>query len=123
MCAKKKLSRFGGDGLNTRQSRYQIFSNGGGTTACSRCSASDSKINQQKIELPENIPRFAHRAVLLGGLYGVAAEQQILLEMQDTAARLEREGRNSHFTRNHLAALVAKDTFNWDTHWSFVMRN
>jgi len=60
-------------------------------------------------------PRFAHRAVLLGGKqpYGVAAEQQIA---RNAAARLERE--EILILRNHLAArTVLKDTLN---HWSFV---
>jgi ATP-dependent Lon protease len=45
-------------------------------------------------------------------LHGVAQEQQILLEMQDTAARLEREVEILTSTRSHLAARAAlKDVF------------
>jgi len=50
----------------------------------SRCSASDSKITDQNIELPENIPDLL-QSCLTGwqsNLYGVAAEQQALLEMR-----------------------------------------
>jgi ATP-dependent Lon protease len=44
-------------------------------------------------------------------LYGAATEQQTLLELQDTAARLERETEILTSTRNHLAArTVLKDT-------------
>jgi ATP-dependent Lon protease len=40
-------------------------------------------------------------------LYGVASEQQTLLEMQDTARRLDRESEILTSTRNHLAARTA----------------
>jgi ATP-dependent Lon protease len=40
-------------------------------------------------------------------LYGVALEQQSLLEMNDTEARLEREVEILTSTRNHLAARTA----------------
>jgi ATP-dependent Lon protease len=40
-------------------------------------------------------------------LYGVASEQQALLEMQDTVKRLEREAEILTSTRNHLAARTA----------------
>jgi len=45
-----------------------------------------------------------------GNLHGAAPEQQSLLEMQDTARRLEREAEILTSTRNHLAArTVLKD--------------
>ena len=40
-------------------------------------------------------------------LYGVASEQQALLEMQDTFERLEREADILSTTRNNLAARTA----------------
>jgi ATP-dependent Lon protease len=44
-------------------------------------------------------------------LHGVPEEQQALLELQDTAIRLEREAEILTSTRNHLAArTVLKDT-------------
>jgi ATP-dependent Lon protease len=46
-------------------------------------------------------------------LYGVASEQQALLETQDTVARLQREAEILTSTRNHLAARTAlKDVLN-----------
>jgi len=42
-----------------------------------------------------------------GNLYGVADEQQALLEMQNTKERLEREAEILISTRNHLAARTA----------------
>ncbi len=74
-----------------------------------------AKLTDQKIELPENIPDLPTELSywVASNLYGVAAEQQILLEMQDTAARLEREAEILTSTRNHLAArTVLKDTLN-----------
>jgi ATP-dependent Lon protease len=48
-----------------------------------------------------------------GNLYGVAGEQQGLLEMQDTVSRLQRESEILTSTRNHLAARTAlKDALN-----------
>jgi ATP-dependent Lon protease len=50
---------------------------------------------------------------IASNLYGVAAEQQSLLEMLDTGARLERESEILTSTRSHLAArTVLKDTLN-----------
>lgn len=74
-----------------------------------------AKLTDQEIELPETIPDLPIELSywVAGNLYGVAAEQQTLLEMQDTAARLEREAEILTSTRNHLAArTVLKDTLN-----------
>lgn len=72
-----------------------------------------AKLMDQKIELPEDIPSLPRELSywVASNLYGVASEQQALLEMQDTAARLERESEILTSTRNHLAArTVLKDT-------------
>ncbi len=72
------------------------------------------KLTSQEIELPENIPDSPIELSywIASNLYGVASEQQTLLEMQDTKARLEREAEILTSTRNHLAArTVLKDTF------------
>jgi ATP-dependent Lon protease len=74
-----------------------------------------AKLTEQNIELPEDLPDLPTELSywVASNLYGVAAEQQSLLEMQDTAARLEREAEILTSTRNHLAArAVLKDTFN-----------
>ncbi len=74
-----------------------------------------AKLTEQKIELPEDLPDLPTELShwVASNLYGVAAEQQTLLEMRDTAARLERESEILTSTRNHLAArTVLKDTFN-----------
>ncbi len=71
------------------------------------------KLMDQRIELPEDIPSLPEELSywVASNLYGVAAEQQALLEMQNTAARLEREVEILTSTRNHLAARsVLKDT-------------
>jgi ATP-dependent Lon protease len=71
------------------------------------------KLTEQEIELPETIPDLPIELSywIASNLYGVAEEQQTLLEMQDTAARLEREAEILTSTRNHLAArTVLKDT-------------
>lgn len=73
-----------------------------------------AKLTDQKIELPEDLPSLPIELSywVASNLYGVAAEQQALLEMQDTAARLEREAEILTSTRNHLAArTVLKDAF------------
>lgn len=73
-----------------------------------------AKLTGQEIELPESIPDLPVELSywVASNLYGVAAEQQALLEMQDTMARLEREMEILTSTRNHLAArTVLKDTF------------
>lgn len=72
------------------------------------------KLTGQKIELPEDIPNLPVELSywIASNLYGVAAEQQALLEMQDVAMRLQRESEILTSTRNHLAArTVLKDTF------------
>lgn len=73
-----------------------------------------AKLMDREIELPEDIPSLPTELSywVAGNLYGVASEQQTLLEMQDTATRLERESEILTMTRNHLAArTVLKDTF------------
>jgi ATP-dependent Lon protease len=73
-----------------------------------------SKLTEQNIELPEDLPDLPRELSywVASNLYGVAPEQQALLEIQDTAARLEREAEILTSTRNHLAArTVLKDTF------------
>ena len=74
-----------------------------------------AKLTEQEIELPEDLPDLPVELSywIASNLYGVAAEQQALLEMQDTVARLEREAEILTSTRNHLAArTVLKDTLN-----------
>ena len=71
------------------------------------------KLMDQAIELPEDVPSLPTELShwVASNLYGVATEQQGLLEMQDTAARLEREAEILTSTRNQLAArTVLKDT-------------
>lgn len=73
------------------------------------------KLTEQEIELPDDIPSAPLELSywVAGNLKGVAPEQQSLLEMQDTAARLEREAEILMTTRSHLAARAAlKDAFN-----------
>jgi ATP-dependent Lon protease len=73
-----------------------------------------AKLTEQNIELPEDLPNLPTELSywVASNLYGVATEQQALLEMQDTATRLEREAEILTSTRNHLAArTVLKDTF------------
>ncbi len=72
-----------------------------------------SKLSDQDIELPDDIPALPMEFSywVASNLYDAAAEQQSLLELQDTAARLEREAEILTSTRNHLAArTVLKDT-------------
>ncbi|GAA6616340.1 LON peptidase substrate-binding domain-containing protein [Scytonema sp. NUACC26] len=74
-----------------------------------------AKLTDQNIELPDDLPDLPIELSywIASNLYGVAAEQQALLELQDTAERLERESEILTSTRNHLAArTVLKDTFN-----------
>lgn len=68
-----------------------------------------AKLTSQKIEVPDNIPDLPVELSywVAGNLYGVADEQQALLEMVDTASRLEREAEILLSTRNHLAARTA----------------
>lgn len=73
-----------------------------------------AKLTEQKIELPDDLPDLPIELSywVASNLYGVASEQQALLEMQDTAKRLEREAEILTSTRNHLAArTVLKDAF------------
>jgi ATP-dependent Lon protease len=72
------------------------------------------KLTSQKIELPDDLPDLPTELSywVASNLYGVASEQQILLEMQDTMERLIREKEILASTRNHLAARAAlKDAF------------
>lgn len=72
-----------------------------------------AKLTGQQIELPDTMPELPIELSywIASNLYGVAEEQQLLLEMQDTAARLEREVEILTSTRNHLAArTVLKET-------------
>lgn len=68
-----------------------------------------AKLTDQKIELPDDLPELPVELSywVAGNLYGVATEQQLLLEMQETKARLEREIEILTSTRNHLAARTA----------------
>lgn len=73
-----------------------------------------AKLTDQKIELPENIPTLPRELSywVASNLYGVAVEQQSLLEMQDTYERLQREADILATTRGNLAARTAlKDAF------------
>jgi len=72
-----------------------------------------AKLTEQDIELPEDMPDLPVELSywIASNLYGVPEEQQTLLEMQDTIARLEREAEILTSTRSHLAArTVLKDT-------------
>lgn len=74
-----------------------------------------AKLTDQKIELPENLPTLPRELSywIASNLYGVAVEQQALLEMQDTEERLQREIDILATTRGNLAARTAlKDAFN-----------
>ncbi len=74
-----------------------------------------AKVTEQNIELQEDLPNLPLELSywVASKLHNVAAEQQSLLEMQDTVARLKREAEILTSTRNHLAArAVLKDTFN-----------
>ena len=68
-----------------------------------------AKLTSQKIELPDDLPSSATELSywVASNLYGVASEQQALLEMQDTLERLQREQEILSSTRNHLAARTA----------------
>lgn len=73
-----------------------------------------AKLAGQKLELPEELPDLPRELSywIAGSLYGVADEQQTLLELQDTQERLRREIDILTSTRNHLAARTAlKDVF------------
>ncbi len=68
-----------------------------------------AKLTSQDIDFPESIPEVPQDLSywVASTLYGVANEQQSLLEMRDTADRLEREVEILTSTRNHLAARTA----------------
>ncbi|NEO27048.1 MAG: LON peptidase substrate-binding domain-containing protein [Kamptonema sp. SIO4C4] len=68
-----------------------------------------AKLTDQKVELPEDLPNLPLELSywVASNLYGVASEQQTLLEMQDTTERLQRESEILTSTRNHLAARTA----------------
>ena len=68
-----------------------------------------AKLTDQEIELPENLPTLPTELSywVASNLYGVASEQQALLEMQDTFERLEREADILSTTRSNLAARTA----------------
>jgi ATP-dependent Lon protease len=73
-----------------------------------------AKLTDQKMELPENIPNLPRELSywIASNLYGVPAEQQSLLEMQDTDKRLQREEEILESTLKNLAARTAlKDVF------------
>ena len=61
------------------------------------------KLMEQNIELPDDIPSLPTELSywVASNLYGVATEQQTLLEMQSTVARLEREVEILTSTRSH----------------------
>jgi len=72
------------------------------------------KLSGQEMDLPDDLPDLPRELSYWVGhtLNGVHQEQQNLLELQDTGARLERELEILTSTRNHLAArTVLKDTF------------
>ncbi|MDG2617528.1 LON peptidase substrate-binding domain-containing protein [Thermoleptolyngbya sichuanensis XZ-Cy5] len=76
-----------------------------------------AKLTNQEIEVPDDIPDLPLELSywVASNLYGVAQEQQALLELQDTAARLEREAEILTSTRSHLAARTAlKDALRFD---------
>ncbi|MBE9175177.1 LON peptidase substrate-binding domain-containing protein [Synechocystis salina LEGE 06155] len=68
-----------------------------------------AKLTDQNLELPDDLPVLPVELSywVAGNLYGVASEQQSLLELQDTAERLQREAEILMSTRNHLAARTA----------------
>ena len=68
-----------------------------------------AKLTSQKIELPDDLPSSPTELSywVASNLYGVASEQQALLEMQDTLERLQREREILGSTRSHLAARTA----------------
>lgn len=68
-----------------------------------------AKLTSREVELPTNIPESPLELSywIASNLYDAAAEQQVLLEMQETGTRLEREADILMTTRNHLAARTA----------------
>lgn len=72
-----------------------------------------SKLMGQEIEMPEDVPDLPLELSywIASNLHGVPEEQQALLELQNTKARLQREAEILSSTRSHLAAKsVLKDT-------------
>jgi ATP-dependent Lon protease len=73
-----------------------------------------TKLTGQEIDIPDDIPDTPIELSywVASNLYGAAQEQQALLELLDTEARLTREAEILTTTRNHLAARAAlKDAF------------
>ncbi|MFY0609516.1 MAG: LON peptidase substrate-binding domain-containing protein [Candidatus Atelocyanobacterium thalassa] len=73
-----------------------------------------AKLMNQEVGLPNNLPILPlELSYLIGAsLRGMATEQQILLETQETQNRLQRELKILTIIRNHLAAKVSlKDIF------------
>lgn len=68
-----------------------------------------AKLTDQSLELPDDLPVSPVELSywVAGNLYGVASEQQSLLELTDTAERLQRETEILMSTRKHLAARTA----------------
>ncbi|TVP66277.1 MAG: ATP-dependent protease [Leptolyngbya sp. LCM1.Bin17] len=68
-----------------------------------------AKLTSQSLEVPDNIPDIPIELSywVASNLHGVTMEQQLLLEMEDTSDRLEREAEILTSTRNHLAARAA----------------
>ncbi len=74
-----------------------------------------AKLTDQKIDLPDDLPVSPLELSywVAGNLYGVATEQQGLLQMENTVERLQREVEILSSTRSHLAARTAlKDALN-----------
>ncbi len=74
-----------------------------------------AKLYDREIELPKDLPSLPVELSywIASNLYGVASEQQGLLEMQNTLDRLQREIEILTSTRNHFAARTAlKDALN-----------
>jgi ATP-dependent Lon protease len=73
-----------------------------------------AKLTEEEIELPDSIPDSSLELSywIASNLHRAPYEQQMLLEMQDTASRLQREAEILTSTRNNLAARAAlKDAF------------
>ncbi len=73
-----------------------------------------AKLMERNVELPENVPTTPTELSywIAGNFQGAVDEQQTLLELQDTTARLKREAEILESTRKHLAArTVLKDAF------------
>ena len=68
-----------------------------------------AKLTDRTMELPEDLPSLPTELSywVASNLHGVTSEQQALLEMQDTAARLQRLSQLLTATRDSLAARTA----------------